>query len=89
MGEDWSVDQYINWGASLPDMTAVGPQTDGTVMPAANAVVVKPADAGGGLPANYAPQVLDIFKYGLGIWNQQTQQQNLLDYKRFEATQWA
>ncbi len=50
-------------------------------------MAAKPVDAGGGPPGQYGAAVLDIFRYGLGIWNQQQQQQNMLDYRRWEATQ--
>ena len=56
-------------------------------LPPPAAVTVRPVDAGGGPPAQYGAQVLDIFKYGLGVWNAQQQQQNMLDYRRWEATQ--
>lgn len=49
----------------------------------------QPADAGGGAPANYGQNVLDVFKFGVGVWQQQQSQQQLLDYRRWEATQGA
>lgn len=70
---DWSFD-------------TTGPQTDGTwnIPDAATAVI--PTDAGGGPPANYSSGVLDFFKFGVGAWQQDQQQQRMIDYKRFEAT---
>lgn len=68
------------------DSLAVGLQSDGTSIPAPASVTPAPVDAGGGPAGNYSAQVLDVFKYGLGVWNSQVQQQNLLDYKRYEAT---
>lgn len=65
---------------------SIGPQSNGTSIPAPASVTPVPVDAGGGPAGNYSAQVLDIFKYGVGIWNSQVQQQNLLDYKRYEAT---
>lgn len=76
---------FYTWGRGVADVP--GYNTDGTyTMPAAGQAI-QPKDAGGGQPANYMPQILDIFKYGVGVWNQQRQQQALIDYKRFEATQ--
>lgn len=64
----------------------IGPQSDGTNNQAPAAVQVTPVDAGGGPAGQYSRDTLDIFKYGLGIWNSQVQQSNMLDYKRWEAT---
>jgi len=82
-----------DWGATPADNnwaidgSAVGPQTDGTYAIPDLGQSIQPADAGGGLPADYSSGVLDIFKYGVGVWQQQQNQSQLLDYKRFEATQ--
>ena len=65
----------------------VGPQSDGTFGIPSTAQAVTPYDAGGGPAANYAPQILDIFKFGVGVWQQQSNQTAMYDYKRFEATQ--
>lgn len=73
------------WSGSY-DYTA-GTQPDGTWVTPVQARQPQPVDAAGGTAANYAPLVLDVFKFGVGVWNQQQQQQNMLDYKRFEATQ--
>lgn len=66
---------------------SVGPQSDGTYGTPASAVAVTPYDAGGGPAKNYSPQILDIFKFGIGVWQQQSNQTAMLDYRRFEATQ--
>lgn len=66
----------------------VGFSNDGTYSAPAVSVTGVPVDAGGGPAGNYGSTVLDIFKFGVGVWNQQQQQQNMLDYKRFEATQY-
>lgn len=66
---------------------AVGPQSDGTNISATASIIPAPVDAGGGMPGAYSKDVLDIFKFGVGVWNGQASQKNLLDYKRFEATQ--
>lgn len=67
----------------IPD---VGPQTDGTVMPSPTAIIPVPTDTAGGAPADYAASVLDIFKTGIGAWSAANQQQQLFDYKKWEAT---
>ena len=73
-----------------PDVLAalggVGPQNDGTYGAPPSSVMPQPVDAGGGPPANYSGQVLDIFKFGVGIWNQQKQRQDMIDLRRWEAT---
>ena len=65
----------------------IGPQVDGTVMPSDIAATIpQPTDTAGGQPAQYAQSVLDIFKFGVGQYAATVQQQNMLDYKRYEAT---
>lgn len=66
---------------------AVGPQSDGTNTVADASVIPKPVDAGGGAPGLYSKDILDVFKYGVGAWSQAKQQSDMLDYKRYEATQ--
>lgn len=66
----------------------VGFQSDGTFSAPAVSMVPQPVDAGGGGVGNYGSTVMDVFKFGVGVWNQNQQQQRLLDYKRFEATQY-
>lgn len=77
------------WGATPTenDWSIAGPQTDGTFVTPDLGLSIAPADAGGGMPADYSTGILDIFKYGVGVWQQNQQQSQLLDYKRFEATQ--
>ena len=69
------------------DYTSVGPQTDGTNLPADASITAAPVDAGGGAPASYSKDILDVFKYGVGAYTSQQNYKNMLDYKRYEATQ--
>ena len=74
-------------GASPTLADVVGPQTDGTNMPSSTAATIpQPTDTAGGMPADYAQPVLDLFKFGVGQYAATVQQQNVLDYKRYEAT---
>lgn len=74
-------------GASPTLADVIGPQTDGTNTPSPTAATIpKPTDTAGGSPANYTQAVLDIFKFGVGQYSATVQQQNMLDYKRYEAT---
>lgn len=66
--------------------TSVGPQFDGTNLTADAAITPSPADAGGGAPASYTKDILDVFKYGVGAYTSQQNYKNMLDYKRYEAT---
>jgi hypothetical protein len=66
---------------------AVGPQSDGTNIQSGAAQVAAPVDAGGGAPGTYTKDILDVFKFGVGAYSKNQQQKDLLDYKRFEATQ--
>lgn len=68
------------------DWGSVGPQTDGTTIVPDVATVVTPNDAGGGPPATYGNTILDVFKYGVGVWQADKTQTRLIDYKKFEAT---
>lgn len=68
------------------DELYTGYQNDGTFQAPASAVMVQPVDAGGGPPANYSGVVLDIFKFGVGVWNQREQRQDMIDLRRWEAT---
>ena len=84
------------FGGTSPDYAAgqgptvdqgIGPQTDGTNLPAYSAATIaQPADTAGGQPAGYGSQILDIFKFGVGVAQQQANQQAFFDYKKFEAT---
>ena len=66
---------------------AVGPQSDGTNIQSGPSTPAAPVDAGGGTPGSYGKDILDVFKFGVGVYSQNKQQSDLLDYKRFEATQ--
>lgn len=81
---DLTYDPYLSGMDTLD--SSVGPQTDGTVMPANASITPTPADAGGGAPASYAKDILDVFKYGVGAYTSQKNYQSMLDYKRYEAT---
>ena len=72
---------------SLGGGSPVGLQSDGTNMPSPTAATIPtPADTPGGAPAQYAQPILDIFKFGVGQYAAQQSQQQLFDYKKFEAT---
>lgn len=64
----------------------VGYQSDGTFSAPNSAVMPQPVDAGGGAPAQYGSQVLDIFKFGVGVWQQNSARQDMIDLRRWEAT---
>lgn len=66
--------------------STIGQQTDGTVLPSFTALPAQPYDAGGGPPADYSQNILDVFKIGVQAWGANQAQQNLLDYKKFETT---
>ncbi len=67
--------------------TGVGPQTDGTYgAPSATTPSNQPWGVGGTTGGNYAGQVLDVLKFGVGVWQQDQARQDFYDYKRFEAT---
>lgn len=68
---------------------SIGPQNDGTYNAPYLATAATPYDAGGGPSASYAPQIMDIFKFGVGVWQQQQNMQAQMDYRRFEAAQGA
>lgn len=80
-----NLDSYDLGSGSSTD-GIVGPQTDGTYNIPDLAVMAQPLDAGGGSAAQYGGAVLDIFKYGVGLVAANQSQQNMLDYKRYEAT---
>lgn len=79
---------YSYGGEDLYTGGGVGYSPDGTFNTPSVAVTAQPVDAGGGPVGSYGKDVMDVFKFGVGIWNQQRQQQAMLDYKRFEATQY-
>lgn len=64
----------------------VGPQTDGTNLLSVISTVPTPSDTAGGAPANYAQPILDLFKFGISAASAANSQQQILDYRRFEAT---
>lgn len=77
----------LDYAAGDPYYTeSVGPQSDGTYTYPASYGTLQPVDAGGGAPANYSTAVLDVFKYGVGAWAQYKTNEQLLDYRRWEAT---
>lgn len=83
MSQFW--DFTAGGGANID--TSVGPQTDGTnVYSPIASTIPTPADTAGGAPAQYGSAILDIFKTGVGAWSAANAQQQLFDYKKFEAT---
>lgn len=70
----------------LAALNGVGPQNDGTVIAPAAGVMPQPVDAGGGPAASYGSQVLDIFKFGIGAYNASQQRKDMIDLRRWEAT---
>ena len=82
-----SIPDWLSGGGSAPTLAdLIGPQTDGTNLPSQTAIMAQPTDTAGGLPAQYGQSVLDLFKYGIGQYTATQQQQQLFDYKKFEAT---
>ncbi|QDX21765.1 hypothetical protein FP568_11230 [Pandoraea pnomenusa] len=70
-------------------MFSIGPQNDGTyTYPDAAQPLNQPADVGAAatLP-NYAPDVFKLLSQGLGILNSDYQMNQMIDYKKYEATQ--
>jgi len=75
------------YGSLYPfESATVGPQDDGTYSTPWVASKPQPVDVGGGVPGNYGDSVLNLFKYGVDAWAANKQMQNLLDYRRYEAT---
>jgi hypothetical protein len=64
----------------------VGYQPDGTFYAPSSSVMSQPVDAGGGAPAQYGAQILDIFKFGVGAWQQADARKDMIDLRRWEAT---
>lgn len=75
-------------GGTPTDIPAtVGPQSDGTyAYPGAAQPANQPWDVGGTASGNYSQQVLDVLKFGVGVWQQDQARQEFYDYRRFEAT---
>ncbi|RQQ65548.1 hypothetical protein [Burkholderia stagnalis] len=65
---------------------SVGPQSDGTYNVPATAIPVTGSDTGGA-GYNYAPGVFTLLNNGLSAFTNIYQQGQMLDYKRYEATQ--
>ncbi|MGZ5817894.1 MAG: hypothetical protein ACXWJD_04020 [Burkholderiaceae bacterium] len=69
-------------------VNGVGAQTDGTyAYPTAAQPVNQIVDVGGGSAANYSQGVLDLLNKGIGAWSATVNNSQMLDYKRYEATQ--
>lgn len=90
---DWfEPSDYVGSGGETggsPDslMPTVGPQSDGTVAaPQAAQPNNQPWGVGGTSFGNYTGQVLDVLKFGVGVWQQNDARNDFYDYKRFEAT---
>ncbi|WP_322005234.1 hypothetical protein [Paraburkholderia tropica] len=74
------------WGFTMPDGSQVGPQNDGTVIVPNTGQAITGADQAG-YGANYAPQVMQLLSQGLGAFTNIYNNGQLLDYKKYEATQ--
>ncbi|WP_042301737.1 hypothetical protein [Paraburkholderia kururiensis] len=71
-----------SYGFTMP----VGPQSDGTnIVPAAGMAITGADQAGYG--ASYSPQIFGLLNNGLSAFTQLYGQNQVLDYKRYEATQ--
>lgn len=64
----------------------VGPQGDGTFVTPSAGIMPQPVDAGGGPPASYSGTIMDVFKFGVGVWNQREARRDMIDQRRWEAT---
>lgn len=70
------------------DGSQVGPQTNGTyVYPGAAQPLNQPWDSGAPSTGAYSPAVLDLFKTGIQAVSSAYQTNQLIDYKKYEATQ--
>ncbi|SAK68246.1 hypothetical protein AWB76_04075 [Caballeronia temeraria] len=65
---------------------SIGPQSDGTYNVPSTAVAVTGSDTGGA-GYNYAPGVFNLLNNGLSAFTSIYNNQQSLDYKRYEATQ--
>ncbi len=75
-----------DYGYVMPDYQ-VGPQVGGTYnVPASAQPNNTPWDSAGGTVGQYGGDVLGILSKGIGAWSQYQNNQQLLDYKRYEAT---
>ncbi|EON15329.1 hypothetical protein [Pandoraea sp. SD6-2] len=76
-------------GSAGTGLFSIGPQNDGTYnYPDTAQPVNQPADVGAAatLP-NYAPDVFKLLSQGLGALNSDYQMNQMLDYRKYEATQ--
>lgn len=69
----------------MGDFTASNYGIDGYIPPEL-ALPSQPVDAAGGSAGDYAQPVLDLFKFGIGVWQSAQAQSNALDYKKYEAS---
>src|SRR5437868_2912181 len=66
---------------------SIGPQSDGTYnIPSTGVAISNGADQGGN-GASYAPAIFSLLNNGLGAFTSIYNNNSLLDYKRYEATQ--
>lgn len=74
------------YGFTMPDSSSVGPQSDGTnLIPATGQAITGADQAGYG--ASYGPDVFKLLSQGIGAFTNIYNNGQLLDYKRYEATQ--
>lgn len=79
--------QYLDEISGATYDGAVGPQDNGTYqLPDAAQPNNRPWDSGGGVTGGYGDSVLDVLKLGVGAWSANKSRNDLLDYKRYEAT---
>lgn len=79
---------YLDYTGGGDDLYTgdIGPQDDGTFGTPAAGIMSQPVDAGGGPPANYSGTVMDIFRFGVGVWSQTQARRDMIDQRRWEAT---
>jgi hypothetical protein len=66
---------------------SIGPQSDGTYnIPSTGVAISNGADQGGN-GASYAPQIFSLLNNGLGAFTSIYNNNAMLDYRRYEATQ--
>lgn len=74
-------------GPDYIDNGNVGPQTGGTYdIPATAQQSNLPWDTPGAVRGQYGSDVLGILSQGIGVWSQYAQTNQMLDYRRYEAT---
>lgn len=75
-------------GSGTSDIGTVGPNSDGTYNVPAEALPSNtPWDTAGNSVGNYGSDVIGLLRDGIGAWSQNQNNQQFLDYQRFEATQ--